>query len=319
MRPMRPGAVPREIQPNDLFPSAIFSPPIIFLGPSPPSLFSAGDCLAQKPNSVGSTPFSHFAALRVDAAQQHGGSDGREVEHGARQTKSKPVWHAPRLTLAPCHPSAPLRFSFRPPCRAFCCAAREVKNKTPTRRSKGKKMLISNNNSKTNTNNFWQLTRASVDGLAQAIESGHAEALSTYLGVMARFHTYSAKNAILIAAQFPNATHLEGIRSWNELGRFVRPGEKGIYILAPTVAVKNQNQAQTKEEVSAQGKKTKGKKAPEPPKEPAQPETVLLGFRGVYVFDADRRGATAGISKACGHERDSRKAHSFCDRPGHDH
>ena len=144
------------------------------------------------------------------------------------------------------------------------------------------------------SNNFWQLTRASVDGLAQAIESGQPEALSTYLGVMARFHTYSARNAILIAAQFPNATHLEGVRSWNELGRFVRPGEKGIYILAPTVAVKNQNQAQAQaqaqEEVSAQDKKTKGKKAPESPKEAAQPERVLLGFRGVYVFDIAQTG-----------------------------
>src|SRR5437660_5786871 len=120
------------------------------------------------------------------------------------------------------------------------------------------------------SNNFWQLTRASVDGLAQAIESGQPEALSTYLGVMARFHTYSAKNAILIAAQFPQATHLEGIRSWNELGRFVRPGEKGIYILAPTVGVKNQNHAQAKEDVSDQAKRTKGKKAPESPKQPAQ-------------------------------------------------
>ncbi len=138
------------------------------------------------------------------------------------------------------------------------------------------------------SNNFWQLTRASVDGLAQAIESGQPEALSTYLGVMARFHTYSARNALLIAAQFPNATHLEGVRSWNELGRFVRPGEKGIYILAPTVAVKNPAQAQ--EETSAQGKKTKSKKAPEPPKEPAQPERVLLGFRGVYVFDIAQTG-----------------------------
>ena len=107
---------------------------------------------------------------------------------------------------------------------------------------------------------------------------------------MARFHTYSARNAILIAAQFPNATHLEGVRSWNELGRFVRPGEKGIYILAPTVAVKNQNQAQAQEEASAQDRKTKGKKAPESPKEAAQPERVLLGFRGVYVFDIAQTG-----------------------------
>jgi hypothetical protein len=44
---------------------------------------------------------------------------------------------------------------------------------------------------------------------------------------MAKFHTYSARNVLLIAAQRPDATRLEGVRSWNELGRFVRPGEKG--------------------------------------------------------------------------------------------
>jgi hypothetical protein len=138
------------------------------------------------------------------------------------------------------------------------------------------------------TNNFWQLTRSSVDGLAKAIESGKSETLTNYLGVMARFHTYSARNALLIAAQRPDATRIEGIRSWNELGRFVRPGEKGIYILAPTVALKNQNQAP--DNGNEKAKKTKGKKTSEAPKQPAQPERVLLGFRGVYVFDITQTG-----------------------------
>jgi len=129
-------------------------------------------------------------------------------------------------------------------------------------------MLGTINNSKTS----WQLTRASVDGLAKSIESGQTEALASYLGVMARFHTYSARNALLIAAQRPTATHLEGIRSWRELGRFVRPGEKGIFIFAPTVAVKNNHQRADEE--------TNG----------AQPETQLLGFRGVYVFDIEQTG-----------------------------
>jgi hypothetical protein len=71
------------------------------------------------------------------------------------------------------------------------------------------------------------------------------------------------------------------------LGRFVRPGEKGIFIFAPTVGVKNsQSQAQ-----DTSKKPAKGKKASEPTKEPAQqPETQLLGFRGVYVFDVQQTG-----------------------------
>jgi hypothetical protein len=147
-------------------------------------------------------------------------------------------------------------------------------------------MLIANNNNKINST--WELTRASVDGLVKAIESGHNEVFSSYLQTMARFPTYSARNVLLIAAQRPTATHLEGVRSWNELGRSVRPGEKGIFIFAPTVGIKNSNQSQAQDTSKKPGK---GKKAAETTKEPAQqPETQLLGFRGVYVFDIEQTG-----------------------------
>ncbi len=138
-----------------------------------------------------------------------------------------------------------------------------------------------------NINSTWELTRASIDGLVQAIESGHDEAFSAYLETMARFHTYSARNVLLIAAQRPNATRVEGVRSWNELGRFVRPGEKGIFIFAPTVGVKAKHENKA-EQVNK--KPAKGKKAAETNKEPEQPETQLLGFRGVYVFDIEQTG-----------------------------
>ncbi len=146
-------------------------------------------------------------------------------------------------------------------------------------------MLISNNNSKNNSKSTWELTRASVDSLVEAIESGRNEVFSSYLQTMARFPQYSARNVLLIAAQCPTASNLQGVRSWNELGRFVRPGEKGIFIFAPAVGVRNNNQPQIKDK-DASKKPAKGKKAAEPVQEPAQqPETQLLGFRGVYVFD----------------------------------
>src|SRR5437764_1363565 len=150
-------------------------------------------------------------------------------------------------------------------------------------------MLIGNNNSKSSgkTTNGWELTRASVDGLVKAIESGRNEVFSSYLQTMARFPQYSAGNVLLIAAQCPSASYLQGVRSWNELGRFVRPGEKGIFIFAPTVGVKNSSQSQAQD---TSKKSAKGKKASEATKEPAQPETQLLGFRGVYVFDVKQTG-----------------------------
>jgi hypothetical protein len=144
-------------------------------------------------------------------------------------------------------------------------------------------MLIT---SKSKPISSWQLTRASVEGLVQAIESGHNEVFSSYLETMAKFHTYSARNVLLIAAQRPNATHLEGVRSWNELGRSVRPGEKGIFIFAPTIGfTKKENKAEEN------GKKSpKGKKAADSVTNPPQQETHLLGFRGVYVFDIAQTG-----------------------------
>ena len=126
----------------------------------------------------------------------------------------------------------------------------------------------------------WQLAQASVDSLTQAIQSGRSEALFTYLQTMAKFPTYSARNVLLIAAQRPDATHLEGVRSWNELGRSVRPGEKGIRIFAPTIGIKPEGQAQ---DASKNNRKRKKQ----------EPETQLLGFRGVSVFDISQTGGEA--------------------------
>ena len=146
-------------------------------------------------------------------------------------------------------------------------------------------MINTVNNNQNNTS--WTLARASVENLAQAIESGRSETLFTYLQTMAKFPTYSARNVLLIAAQRPTATHLEGMRSWNELGRSVRPGEKGIYIFAPMVGIKTNGRSQAQDAGKNAGK---AKKANKPVQ---QPETQLLGFRGVWVFDVSQTGGEA--------------------------
>lgn len=120
--------------------------------------------------------------------------------------------------------------------------------------------------------------------LAQAIQAGRSEALFTYLQTMAKFPTYSARNVLLIAAQRPTATHLEGVRSWNELGRSVRPGEKGIRIFAPAIGIKPKSQAQDTTKTSRKRKK------PEP-ENSAFGVSWGVGFRHF----ADRRGSTAGF------------------------
>jgi len=63
-------------------------------------------------------------------------------------------------------------------------------------------------------------TKDAVDYLVQSLESEHSEVLTQYLGAMARFHTYSFGNVMLIARQKPDASNVAGIRTWNSLGRF---------------------------------------------------------------------------------------------------
>jgi N-terminal domain of anti-restriction factor ArdC len=78
-------------------------------------------------------------------------------------------------------------------------------------------------------------TNEAVAYLVEALESGQSEVLTEYLNAMARFHSYSFGNIMLIARQRPTATRVAGIRTWNSLGRFVKRGKKGILILAPMV------------------------------------------------------------------------------------
>lgn len=54
-----------------------------------------------------------------------------------------------------------------------------------------------------------------------------------YLDVQARFDLYSVSNAILIAAQYPEATKLADFDTWKASGVYVKRGEDAITILEP--------------------------------------------------------------------------------------
>ena len=107
--------------------------------------------------------------------------------------------------------------------------------------------------------------------LVQALESGRSEVLTQYLGTMARFHTYSFGNVMLIARQKPDASNVAGIRTWNSLGRFVKRGEKGILILAPMVGYRRLRQEETAADTTIDAKEER--------------KQQLVGFRAVYVFE----------------------------------
>jgi len=119
-----------------------------------------------------------------------------------------------------------------------------------------------------------QRTKEAVDFLVAALESGHSEVLTAYLSAMAKFHAYSFGNIMLIARQKPEATNVAGIRTWNSLGRFVKRGEKGIFILAPMIGFRRSRQNEIATDIKIDNSVDERK-----------PEPQLVGFRAVYVFD----------------------------------
>ena len=110
-----------------------------------------------------------------------------------------------------------------------------------------------------------EITDKATEQLVAALEQGHSEALTSYLKAIGRFHRYSLHNVLLIALQKPNASHVAGFRTWNQLGRFVKKGEKGILILAPIVRRKTENSEADEKESSH-----------------------IAGFRAAYVFDVSQ-------------------------------
>src|SRR6202043_460442 len=83
-----------------------------------------------------------------------------------------------------------------------------------------------------------EVITANVKLLIEQLEAGHSEGLTAYLTAMGRFHTYSFGNILEIARQMPSATRVAGLYAWNQLGRKVKKGSKGIRILAPMIGTK---------------------------------------------------------------------------------
>ncbi len=138
-------------------------------------------------------------------------------------------------------------------------------------------MLSTNNNRNSsstgtsrNENATQKLIRENVDSLIEQLEAGRSDALTAYLTAMSHFHNYSFGNILQIARQKPDATHVAGLYAWNQLGRRVKKGEKGIQILAPMIGVKRKKDAEAEQDITKQN------------------VPVLVGFRAVYVFDVSQ-------------------------------
>ena len=95
-----------------------------------------------------------------------------------------------------------------------------------------------------------------------------------YLSFLSKFHDYSFNNTILILSQYPSASLIAGLHSWNRnFKRQVNKGSKAIKILAPyNTTIK------TKEEsLDENGNKIQ-----------IEVESKITKFRVVNVFDVSQ-------------------------------
>jgi len=125
------------------------------------------------------------------------------------------------------------------------------------------------NNNNRNHNTAQALVTANIRFLVEQLEAGNSAALTGYLNAMARFHNYSFGNILLIGRQRPDASRVAGMYAWNQLGRRVKRGEKGIQIYAPMLGRRRKNADNTDAKTAESSNVT----------------WELIGFRRVYVWD----------------------------------
>jgi hypothetical protein len=126
------------------------------------------------------------------------------------------------------------------------------------------------NNNKQQKQTAKEVIAANVQALIEQLEQGHSDALTTYLTAMGRFHNYSFGNILEIARQKPDAIRVAGLYAWNQLGRKVKKGERGIRILAPVIGIRRKKDEEAEKDIRTQN------------------QAVLVGFRAAYVFDVSQ-------------------------------
>ncbi len=103
-----------------------------------------------------------------------------------------------------------------------------------------------------------------AEGIAQLTSS---ERWQDWLTMQSRFHSYSFNNTLLILGQKPDASRVAGFNAWRKLDRFVRKGEKGIWILAPMIYKSDAGDDAPTDETATK---------------------VIRGFKAVPVFDVSQ-------------------------------
>ena len=150
-----------------------------------------------------------------------------------------------------------------------------------------------------------------VKALIAQLEAGKSDALTAYLDAMARFHNYSFGNILAIARQKPTATNVAGMFTWNQLGRRVKKGEKGIQILAPMIGTRRKKAGARPSRMeperaplfwldfapstSSMFRKLKEPSFPHLPQSPAKRERILTGSLTLYSSRASSLNTTSAL------------------------
>jgi antirestriction protein ArdC len=109
--------------------------------------------------------------------------------------------------------------------------------------------------------------------IAESVEQLQSEeGFKAWVKMRASFRSYSLHNTLLIALQYPEATRVAGIKTWNKLGRRVRKGEKGIGIIAPIVGKIRRERDEPAEDAA----------------EAQEIATRVVGWKLVHVFDVSQ-------------------------------
>ena len=154
-----------------------------------------------------------------------------------------------------------------------------------------------------------ELSANALDSLTKQLESGNSEQLNAYINAMSRFHKYSFGNMMLILAQRPDATHTAGFHTWRSLGRTVKRGEKGIFIIAPMILKSKDSTDDDKAFARFKAvhifdiSQTEGDPLPEPSSVGGDPGQALNALEasitksGITLETSDDLGGAEGISK----------------------
>ena len=119
-----------------------------------------------------------------------------------------------------------------------------------------------------------ELAKGCLGDLVESLNNGSTESLTRYLDALAKFRNYSLNNILMIMKQYPSAESVAGYKTWKELGRWVKPGERGIAIIAPMA--RRSLIEQNKKEVANTNPSNDAKD---------KTDDHPFGFRVVHVFD----------------------------------